>query len=243
MSVPRLFVNAPLCVGRSFRLPESGHRHLYKVLRARPGSEVRLFNGEGGEYEARVGNKTDGMVEITAYHPIEREAPLTIHLLQCLISGRQMDYAVQKSVELGAASITPIIATRSQNHGHRAAASEYLQHRRRHWQGVVIASCEQCGRNVVPPVAEPIRLDAFFDGDGLSGFCPVVGASARLTGQAAPAGDISLLIGPEGGLTGDEQSLAERAGLVPVGLGDRVLRAETVAPAMLAACQSLWGDW
>jgi 16S rRNA (uracil1498-N3)-methyltransferase len=150
-----------------------------------------------------------------------------------------MDTTLQKSTELGVSAIVPIASERSvvRLSGDRAAK------RVAHWRNIVIAACEQCGRNRVPEVADVTDIETFLraqDGGGLRLLlAPDAGQTLRLLPRPE---DVLLLVGPEGGLTAEERTRAERAGFLPVQFGPRVLRTETAPLAAISAIQALWGD-
>jgi 16S rRNA (uracil1498-N3)-methyltransferase len=151
-----------------------------------------------------------------------------------------MDFTLQKAVELGVGDIQPLASERSVVR----LSGERAEKRVAHWQGVVIAACEQSGRNCVPEVA-PIRplLDWLGQQDGGLRLMLSPVAEVGLRDLPKPTGNITLLIGPEGGLSPAEAEAAQRYGFTPVRLGARVLRTETAALAALAAMQTLWGDF
>ena len=151
-----------------------------------------------------------------------------------------MDYAIQKLVETGVHSITPLLT----EHTVVKLDAKREQSRRQHWQGIIINACEQCGRSVLP------QLHAVTD---IYQWITTVSAEYKLvfdaTGetslkslQATPA-SVSVLIGPEGGLSEREVSDAKHNGFHVVRLGPRILRTETAAVAISAALQTLWGDY
>jgi 16S rRNA (uracil1498-N3)-methyltransferase len=210
------------------------------------GDAVVLFNGDGAEYAACViGAGRDRLtLDISARAAVVRESPLVVTLAQAVSGGERMDYTVQKAVELGAAAIQPLIAERSvvRLQGERAAK------RVEHWQAVVIASCEQCGRNRLPQVLPLVTFEAYLAGqaarkDGALRVMLSPRSARRLREFDRPAGPVLLLAGPEGGFSPHEERAAEHAGYVPARLGPRVLRTETAAVAALAAMQAWWGDF
>lgn len=252
MPSPRFYLDQPLAPGARFSLPPGPARHAARALRLAVDDAVTLFNGQGGEYTARIERiqKDDVAVSITGFADIERESRLHVMLAQGISSGERMDYTLQKAVELGVAAIQPIAARRSVV----KLTGERADKRIAHWQGVVASACEQCGRNRVPPVAAPLAL-AHWLGQRLadrSSIDPLVGgrllflsplAKARLADLPAPSGMDCLVAGPEGGFEADEIAALQSAGAIPVRLGPRVLRTETAALAALAAMQTLWGDF
>jgi 16S rRNA (uracil1498-N3)-methyltransferase len=215
-----------------------------RVLRLRPGAALALFNGTGGEYAAELLAAARGQawVRIGAHRAAERESPLRLTLLQGIARGERMDLIVQKATELGVSTIVPVSCefsvVRLEPHS--------LARRRERWQAVAISACEQCGRNRPPRVLDICALEPA---------CTAAAGEAELSLMLAPAAgqalaglvsaglrSAALLVGPEGGLSGREQLLAERAGFQACALGPRVLRTETAPLAAIAALQTLAGD-
>ncbi|MCA1979830.1 MAG: 16S rRNA (uracil(1498)-N(3))-methyltransferase, partial [Thiobacillus sp.] len=156
MSIPRFYLDQPLASGARFSLPPGPARHAARALRLAVGDAVTLFNGAGGQYEARIEriHKDEVAVSLGAFQAIERESRLQVILAQGISSGERMDYTLQKAVELGVAAIQPLATKRSVV----KLAGERSERRVAHWQGVVASACEQCGRNRLPPVAPPTTL-------------------------------------------------------------------------------------
>ena len=232
--MPRFYCPAALASGDTFALPAGAARHV-QVLRLQPGSPLVLFNGEGGEFEATVTQmgRSEVTVQVGAHHALEREAPREIHLAIGMPANERMDWLVEKATELGVASIQPLLAERSvlRLAGERAAKKQA------HWQGIAVAAAEQCGRNRVPTVHVPTDLSAWCTAAAGAGIQLVLSldAAARPLHQAAGQGAVTVLSGPEGGLSPQEERLALARGFLPVTLGPRVLRAETAPLVVLAA--------
>jgi 16S rRNA (uracil1498-N3)-methyltransferase len=241
----RFYFRGKLGNGSEVRLPAEAAHHAARVLRLGAGDPVTLFDGHGGEFEAHIVRMDRGEVTIKtgAHLAVEREAPLEILLAQGLSSGDRMDLTLQKSVELGVAAIQPVATERSVV----KLKEERAARRAEHWQNLVIAACEQCGRNRVPPVAPLLGLGEWLGQLGK----PADDLRLMLSPHAAmslrdltPARDrIVLLAGPEGGLAPGEVQSAQSRGFAPVRLGPRVLRTETAALAALASIQAMWGDF
>lgn len=248
MSVPRFYCPEGLSPGAPLTLPEAVTRHAVKALRLQVGAPLRLFNGQGGEYEAVITQitKSETIASIEAWHDHEAESPCQITLIQALQAADKMDFTLQKAVELGIAAIQPVSSRRSVVRLSREREQKRLQH----WQGVVISACEQCGRNRIPPIApvfdlldwlaQPISADPLAKPLRLM-LAP--GAAQPLSQLPRPTGPIELLIGTEGGLDPAEINAAQQNGFLPVVLGPRILRTETAGLAALAAIQTLWGDF
>jgi 16S rRNA (uracil1498-N3)-methyltransferase len=235
--MPRFYVDTPLSAG-TLELPERAARHA-QVLRLQPGSEVTLFDGSGGEWQARVTDmKRRVAVELLAFTAIEREANAAVHLAVGMPANDNMDYLVEKATELGAASIQPLECERST----LRLRGERIAKKQAHWQSVAIAACEQCGRNRVPRVEVPLLFSEWITEQIRSAtvkkhprfVLSFIGAGLS---EISTADSALFLSGPEGGLSPAEQQAALDAGFVAVNLGARVLRAETAPLVVL----SVWG--
>ncbi|MGE0809992.1 MAG: 16S rRNA (uracil(1498)-N(3))-methyltransferase [Immundisolibacter sp.] len=243
MRVPRLFVDQPLASGAECALGQRALDHAVKVLRLRDGDGVCLFNGSGGEFAARLVRAPGGELraQVGEFTPDRCESPLHLRLVQGISRGERMDYTLQKAVELGVSDIVPVTTERTV----LRLAGERAARRLAHWRGVVLAACEQSGRTRVPPVAEPCGLEEY-----LARYDAAAGTGLLLDPSAAQAlatlqdlrGPVSVLIGPEGGLSAAERQLAQAAGYRPVRMGPRVLRTETAAVVALSLLQALAGD-
>ena len=217
-----------------------------RVLRLAVGDGVTLFDGRGAEYSAVIArmSKSDVTLRVGEPRRVDRESPLAVTLAQAVSSGERMDYTVQKAVELGVARIQPIVSERcivrlDAERGHRRVA---------HWQAVAIAACEQCGRNLVPEVSALVNLVDWLEPGARRETTPLrlllsPGAPGTLRELARPSGAVTLLAGPEGGLSPREERDAQASGYIPIRLGPRILRTETAALAALAALQTRWGDY
>ena len=246
MSSPRFYCPVPLSAGLRVALPENAARHACRVLRLRVGDDLRLFDGSGGEYGAKIAiverERVD--VDVLEWRDVECEAPISLTLVQALQSGEKMEITVQKAVELGATRIVPVTSRRSvvRLEGERALR------RVAHWRGVAVSACEQCGRNRVPEILPLESLERWLGKPAEKNTLRLMlapGAEQTLSRMAPPVSGqrIELLIGAEGGLSPEETEKAVLAGYVSVRLGPRILRTETAGLAALAAIQCLWGDF
>jgi 16S rRNA (uracil1498-N3)-methyltransferase len=241
---PRFYVREPIAQGALLRLPEHAAHHAQRVLRLTTGDAVRLFCGDGAEWDGELASlhKSGVSVRVGSKHAVDREAPLRVCLAQGISSRERMELTVQKAVELGVEEIIPLETRRSVVRLNEARAERRVEH----WQHVVIAACEQCGRNRVPVVhpvvALPDWLGTLPQGNDAARVLLSPLAVTRLRDVPQPQ-HVILLAGPEGGLAPEEQEIAATCGFQPVRLGPRVLRTETAALAAMAAMQALWGDF
>jgi len=252
----RVYVEAGLTAGSSIDLPPDTASHLAKVLRARAGDELILFNGDGREYsgaiEAVRGSRVAASVGDS--RQVDRESPLSITLVQCVPRGDRMDFIVQKATELGVARIVPVLSQRSVVRLDKAQAESKAVH----WRAVAVSACEQCGRNRLP-VIEAARPLLNYLGESAPGArlrlvlepesAPLALAPVAPAAGSGPVGtsglevvDAEIAIGPEGGFAPDELEAFRVAEFSPVGLGPRILRTETAAIAALVWLQVRFGD-
>jgi len=243
MNNPRLFVPQPLTAGGKIVVEGQPAHHVMHVLRLRGGAELNVFDGAGHEHHAVLADigRARITLEIGAAIPGDRESSLHIFLAQGIARHDRMDLILQKAVELGVHTIQPLWMQRSQTH----LKGERLGKRLQHWQGVLISACEQCGRNTLPGLLMPAGLPEWIVTMPPAGLRLQLqpDSSDTLSTLARPAGDIILLVGPEGGLDPDEQSFASSAGFSGIRLGPRILRTETAALAAISGLQTLWGDF
>ena len=238
---PRLYCDLPLSPGAEIALPEAAALHAVTVLRLQPGDTLSLFNGAGGEYSASLVavNKREARVRLNGFDARERESPLAITLALGISAGERMDYSLQKATELGVAAIVPLATERSVV----KLAGERADKRQIHWQHVVIAACEQCGRNCVPLVAPVQKLFSYLAEVDRSQRLLMLSPDAATPMKLKPCAErVVLLVGAEGGFAPSEYEAAEASGFEPVSLGPRILRTETAPVAALAVLQALWGD-
>ncbi len=243
---PRFFLPIGLVPYTEIVLPEASAHHAARVLRLGVGDAVTLFDGTGVEFAGNIIfiGRQEVRVQLAAGQSVSRESPLQVTLIQGISSGDRMDYTLQKAVELGVARIVPVFCARSVVR----LVGERAQKRQQHWQQLVVAACEQCGRNRVPEVAFAQSLESAISSFGEelgAGLCLLLDPLAEqgLRALAPPSQAVFLLAGPEGGMTDDERRLAQRAGFLGIRLGARVLRTETAALAAMAAMQLAWGDF
>ena len=234
-----------LAPGAHLDLPETIARHAVKVLRMRDSDPLILFDGLGGEWHAeleKVGAGGTARAALLRFDDRDCESPLDITLVQALPSSDKMDWVVEKAVELGVTAIQPVAAHRSVIR----LSAERMERRVAHWNHIVAAACEQCGRNRLPTVAPILDLPQYLGrAKAQNGLRLILApqAGTALKSLEKPGVPIVLMIGPEGGWEGSELQAAEVAGFQAVQLGPRVLRTETAGAAVLAALQSIWGDF
>lgn len=241
MRIPRIHTPAPLAGGATIELDENAFNHAVRVLRLKQGDSIILFNGAGGEYQAELVEvqKKRASAAVGRFLDTDCESPLPIILGQCISRGEKMDYTIQKAVELGVHEIVPLFSERC---GVKLN-QERQQKRLRHWHGVTISACEQCGRGRIPRLREAMPLDEWLAQPAAS-LKLVLDPTARHSFNTLPPPerDVALLIGPEGGLSDAEISRALAGGFHGLRLGPRILRTETAGLTALSLIQQHWGD-
>lgn len=237
MAIPRFYCPLEIPQIGSIRLPDAAAHHAFRVLRLGKGEEISIFDGNGVEAKCRI---TDApLVEILDRAMVDRESRLSVNLVQGLASSEKMDWVVQKAVELGAKSVQVVEAARSTV----KLPADRAKKREEHWRQVAISACEQCGRNVVPDISSVVSLKTWLSTQRQGKKLYLSPQGKPLREFFRPEGEIHVLVGPEGGLTPEEEAQALSAGFKAVSLGPRILRTETAGIAALSALSALWGDF
>lgn len=241
MRLTRVYVDAALSTGLVVELPADAALHVAKVLRARAGDALILFNGDGREFSASVAAAAGSRVRATVGEPqsVDRESPLAATLVQSVPRGDRMDFIVQKATELGVARIVPVLSQRSVVR----LDERQTESKSAHWRGIAVGACEQCGRNRLPAVDRPRALLNFLGEPSAADTRLVLDPEAPANGAAGdPGAAVTIAVGPEGGFTADELEAFRVAGYRGIRLGPRTLRSETAAIAALAWLQIRYGD-
>lgn len=241
MRISRLYVPVNLDENRSVELDDDAAHYVRTVLRLKKESSLIVFDGSGVEYEAVITEASKKRVALVLGRRQARsaESNLTIDLGLAISRGDKMDWAVQKAVELGVNSITPLITERCVVQ----LTGEKQQQRMMHWRRIMQHATEQCGRTVLPllnPVSD--LVDWVDNRSSLKIFLDPY-AETGLSQLKPDAHHVTLLSGPEGGFADHERDIVKASGFIPVRLGARILRTETAALASIAALQVLWGDF
>ena len=241
MRISRLYTNAALQTGSTIELDDDNAHYARSVLRLKNDAPIILFNGTGGEYVGKILEVSRKSVRVELEKHVERsvESNLKIQLGLGISRGDRMDFSIQKAVELGVTSITPLITERCVVQFKDEKKSQRWQH----WQKIIQHAAEQSGRTVLPDFADVSTLNAWVTGRG--GLKVFLDPYAEMTlAQLTPENNsVTLLTGPEGGFSSAEREVAKAAGFIPVRLGARILRTETASLAALSAVQMLWGDF
>lgn len=235
-SLPRLFVRTPLCEGARVDLDPAQANYLGNVMRLGPGSALLVFDGQSGEWFAHIAEAARKRMTLTIERRSrEPELMPDVWLAFAPVKRAQTDWLVEKATEIGAARLLPVITQRT--------IAERVKHER--LEAITIEAAEQCGRTLLPAIAEPVSLKQMLaarDAQRRLYFADETGGNSAA--HVFTPGPALILIGPEGGFTEEERALVRAApNAVPVSLGPRILRAETAALAALATYMAIAGDW
>lgn len=236
----RVYCPGNISVGESLRLSATASHHLIRVLRYKVKTAVTVFNGKGGEYSAVLLDENPKATQLGVhdYTDINRASPLKINLLQGISRGEHMDTTIQKTTEAGIDEIIPVICERS-----ASIKSNRVGKKLERWHQIAISACEQCGRNLLPSVHRATPFDqAIYDDTSACKLVLDPAATEGIKTLGPYAGTVSILCGPEGGLSDREIDAACNAGFKRISFGPRILRTETAGAAFVTALQVIWGD-
>ena len=245
MGVPvkftRIFQSESFEQGQIFTLTPEAGQHIGVVLRMLPGEKITIFCGDNREFQATITSvhKKKVTVIIDDIQVINRESQLDIHLAQAISKGDRMEWVIQKAVELGVKSITPLITARCVVR----LDEERLEKKQQQWTAIAISACEQSGRNQLPIIHKATSINTYLENCNAA-IKFILHPSAPLTFRKIQwdTNSIALLIGPEGGLNQNEIINAEQHLFKAISLGPRILRTETAAIAALSVLQAMCGD-
>jgi 16S rRNA (uracil1498-N3)-methyltransferase len=242
MRIPRIFTPQILCEHTTVQLDDHAANHVSRVLRMTAGRSLLLFNGSGSfHFNAIIEHADKKSVTVNILEKIntDNESPLSIHLGQALSKGDKMEFTIQKAVELGVTAITPLWT----EHCDVKLNKERLEKKHKQWLGIIIAACEQCGRNIIPTLHPAKKIQ-----DWLSEIQADEKWVLDPRGQPDQVANDSITssaiaVGPEGGLSKVEIDMACQFHFKAKLIGPRVLRTETAALTAITVLQSRWGDF
>ncbi len=223
--------------------PDESH-HALHVVRLRVGDAVSVFDGRGREVSAVVSRLDRTSVELELGDDLAggRESSLHLVLAAGLLKGEKFEWVIQKAVELGVSEIVPLIT----EHVGKSAVKQDGPARRLRWERIALEATKQCGRRILTPVRPPISFTEFLSaatGDAKKVmFVERDGRPWRDAVGVSPCATAIVLVGPEGGWSGDETVSARDTGFELVTLGPRILRAETAAIVAVTLAQTVFGD-
>ena len=241
MRIPRLFVDLKFSSGETVFLPRDQAHHISHVLRMRSGDAITLFNDSGLEFESIIVelSKKGAMVDVGAARQVDNESPLNISLCLAIARAQHMDFSIQKAVELGVNNIVPVMS----EYSNVKIQAGRIQNKLNHWQNIIINAAEQCGRNRLTQLHEPVTFSECLASD-VSTTRLILHPDSQQSMSAIESinNGLTLMIGPEGGFSDKEVFVAQEKGCVSINLGPRILRTETAVVSAVSNAQQLWGD-
>ncbi|MGN6376676.1 MAG: 16S rRNA (uracil(1498)-N(3))-methyltransferase [Sphingomonas sp.] len=236
-STPRLFVDAELAPG-PLRIDGAPAHYLISVMRLKPGEPVKLFDDRTGEWLAVAAavNKRDLTLDVTE-RLREREAVPDLWLCAAPLKKGRVDWMAEKACELGVARLVPVVTRRA------VVDKPKADRLRAH----MIEAAEQCGRTALPELADTVKLPALlkeWPANRALFFADEAGGAPAFDAMRAHRGPAAILIGPEGGFDDAErEAIRALPEAVGIGLGPRILRADTAAAAAVSLWMAAAGDW
>ena len=241
MRTTRIYQPSDFSPGEIISLSAAASQHVARVLRMQITDQLLLFNGKNQQCHATIAtlDKRAVTVIINQVEELSVESKLQIHLGQCISKGDKMDLVIQKAVELGVSSITPIFS----QHCSISIDAKRTAKKHKQWQEQIISACEQSGRNLIPILNYPCKLRVFIEQCKSKHKFVLHPKNAKSWHEYSSVSDeVSILIGPEGGLSELEMLATKEFQFQPVNMGPRILRTETAAISAISILQALYGD-
>ena len=238
-AIPRIYTASDLAISNTVQLEGASAHHLTNVLRVKLGDCINLFNGDGHHYLSKIIQikRQQLTVEVLTQSSASRPSQLNIHLIQGIARGEKMDWIIQKAVELGVETITPLLSERTQ-----VRSRSLTPNKLNHWQKVLISATEQCGRNRLATLHPPQLINQIKPSDGL---CLALHPGEQNQWPMLTSSNINrltLAIGPESGFSDTDLQVLKDRGFQMTRMGPRILRSETAPLTAITIAQSLWGD-
>ena len=240
MRIPRLYFKDALERGSVIQLDNGSTHYLSKVLRLRVKSKIKLFNNNEGEFLATIISKssTNATVSIDTQTRETECDDSKFHVALAMTKGERMDYAIQKSIELGVASITPFFSELSEV---KIKDQNRLENKLRHWKSVAMNACQQCGRLSLPNIETPKTFQDFIKQKSNDTYVLLDASGHKKLREISFTNKVYLVFGPEGGFSNSELVTANEK-IDVASLGPRILRSETAPVVALSILQSEFGD-
>ena len=240
MRVTRFYFKDSLETGSIVKLHHDLNHYVVRVLRLRPSDRIKLFNNNEGEFLGTiVSTEKDGIsVSVDQQIRTPSEDSVRFHVVLSITKGERMDYAIQKSVELGVSSVTPLYSQFSEV---KIRDKNRLGNKLRHWKKVILNASQQCGRLSLPQLREPMNLPDLIEEVANDTFILLDASGSKSLHEVKFKRDLYLGFGPEGGFSDEElRYTSKRAEIIT--LGPRTLRSETAPIVALSILQSKFGD-
>ena len=240
MRITRFYFKDVLETSSIVKLPFDLIHYMVKVLRLRPGNQIKLFNNNEGEFLGTIVSiDNDGIsvcVDLQIRVPTEESA--RFHIALSITKGERMDYAIQKSVELGVTSVSPLYSQFSEV---KIKNKNHLENKLRHWEKIILNASQQCGRLSLPQVRKPMRLPELIEESAGNKVILLDTSGSKKLIEVSFKRDLYLVVGPEGGFSDEELKYVSKKAEITT-LGPRTLRSETAPIVALSILQSKFGD-
>ena len=240
MRITRFYFGGSLKTDSIVKLHHELTHYVVKVLRLKTGNQIKLFNNNEGEFLGTIVsiNKGDISVSVDLQVRVPSEDPVRFHIALSIIKGERMDYAIQKSVELGVTSVSPLYSQFSEV---KIKNKNHLENKLRHWEKIILNTSQQCGRLSLPQVREPMSLPELIEESKGNTFILLDASGSKNLNEVKFERDLCLVVGPEGGFSDEELKYASKKVEI-ITLGPRTLRSETAPVVALSILQSKFGD-
>ena len=240
MRITRFYFGDSLKTDSIVKLHHELTHYVLKVLRLKTGNQIKLFNSNEGEFLGTIVsiNKGDISVSVDMQVRVPSEDSVRFHIALSIIKGERMDYAIQKAVELGVTSLTPLYSRFSEV---KIKNKTHLENKLHHWERVILNASQQCGRLSLPQVREPMNLTELIEESESDTFLLLDSSGSKNLNDVSFKKDFCLVVGPEGGFSDEELEYSSKKTEI-ITLGPRTLRAETAPVVALSILQSKFGD-
>ena len=240
MRITRFYFGESLKTDSIVKLHHELTHYVVKVLRLKTGNQIKLFNSNEGEFLGTIVSikKGDISVSVDMQVRVPSEDSVRFHIALSIIKGERMDYAIQKAVELGVTSLTPLYSRFSEV---KIKNKTHLENKLHHWEKVILNASQQCGRLSLPQVREPMNLTELIEESESDTFLLLDSSGCKNLNDVSFKKDFYLVVGPEGGFSDEELEYSSKKTEI-ISLGPRTLRAETAPVVALSILQSKFGD-
>ena len=240
MRITRFYFEDSLKTDSIVKLHHDLTHYVVKVLRLKTGNQIKLFNNNEGEFLGTIVSidKVDISVSVDLQIRVPTEDSVRFHIALSITKGERMDYAIQKSVELGVFSVSPLYSQFSEV---KIKNKNHLENKLRHWEKIILNASQQCGRLSLPQLREPMSLPELIEESKANTFILLDTSGSKNLNRVKFKRDLYLIVGPEGGFSDEELKYASKKAEI-ITLGPRTLRAETAPVVALSILQSKFGD-
>ena len=240
MRITRFYFGDSLKADSIVKLHHDLTHYVVKVLRLKAGNQIKLFNNNEGEFLGTIVSIDNDGISVCVDQQIRvpNEESARFHIALSITKGERMDYAIQKSVELGVTSVSPLYSQFSEV---KIKNKNHLENKLRHWEKIILNASQQCGRLSLPQLREPMSLPELIEESKDNKVILLDTSGSKKLIEVSFKRDLYLVVGPEGGFSDEELKYAREKAEI-IALGPRTLRSETAPVVALSILQSKFGD-